>query len=226
VQSAKIRLHALETSNQGGAMYSVSNNFLNTANAWTENGLTANNAPEITGSSLSSVGQATLGQTVEFDVTPAIVGNGTFSFGLKSTSNDAAVYSSKEGGTAPELVVVSGALTKETTEGLADAANSDKLEEITLLPEVLELLPNYPNPFNSETSIEYALPEDTHVKLAIFNVKGQLVRLLFNGQQKAGMEKTRWDGKNGEEKPVGSGVYFLRLDAKGNVFTKRITLQK
>jgi flagellar hook assembly protein FlgD len=88
------------------------------------------------------------------------------------------------------------------------------------------LYPNYPNPFNAETNIEYALPENAKVKLGIFNLRGQLVKVLVNDEQKAGIKKVRWDGKNGEGKEVGSGVYFLRLEIGEQKLSRKITLQK
>jgi hypothetical protein len=226
VSIAKIRLAVTSTSNQGGSMFSVSNNLLGTATPWSESDLTFNNAPEISGSPLSSLARVEIGQTVEFDVTPAIAGNGTFSFGLNSTSNDAAIYSSKEGTIAPELVITTGALSKENSEALADGANGDETESNPILPETVELYPNYPNPFNAETTIEYALPKDARVKLAIFNIKGQLVRMLFDGEQRAGILKARWNGKNGDDKDVSSGVYFLRLEVGEHKLSRKITLQK
>jgi len=107
-QNAKLRLFVTQSSNSGGSVYSVSNNFLGTSNPWTEAGLNYNNAPALSGSALSTLGSVTSGQWVEFDVTAAISGNGTYSFGLKNASTVAAYYSSKEGANDPELVINSG----------------------------------------------------------------------------------------------------------------------
>ncbi|MFQ5604657.1 MAG: DNRLRE domain-containing protein, partial [bacterium] len=98
VTSAKIQLKVINASNQGGSIYPA-------GNGWDEASLNWNNAPGTTGSSLSSVGAVGLGEIVEFDVTSAISGNGTFSFCISSNSSDAAIYSSKEGTYAPKLLV-------------------------------------------------------------------------------------------------------------------------
>ncbi|MFQ5641183.1 MAG: DNRLRE domain-containing protein, partial [bacterium] len=98
VQSAKIRLKVTDSSNDGGTIYTVSN-------AWDEGSIIWNNAPSIGGSPLSSVGSVSNGDIVEFDVSSAISGNGVYSFGIKSASKNKAEYSSKEGVTAPELVI-------------------------------------------------------------------------------------------------------------------------
>jgi len=80
------------------------------------------------------------------------------------------------------------------------------------------LLQNYPNPFNPETWIPYALAEDADVRLAIYNLKGELVRTLAVGRQTAGVYLSReqaayWDGTDSSGQPVASGVYFYQLVA-------------
>jgi len=96
VQSAKLRLFSTKKSSSGGAVYLVSNDFLNTATPWNEDGLNFENAPLIEGTALSSVGAVSADSWVEFDVTEAIQADGTYSFGLSSTSSNRATYSSKE----------------------------------------------------------------------------------------------------------------------------------
>jgi hypothetical protein len=81
-----------------------------------------------------------------------------------------------------------------------------------------ELLPNFPNPSNPETWIPYRLAKEAEVNISIFNVKGQLVRLLSLGTQKAGSYTDRknaayWDGRNAHGEEAASGVYFYTLQA-------------
>lgn len=108
VQSAKIRLYVTTASNQGGAIYAVANTLKNSATPWEEddaNGVTWNNAPPIAGQPLSSAGAVTANTWIEFDVTAVITGDGTYSFGLKTTSTKLVAYSSKEGGNPPQLII-------------------------------------------------------------------------------------------------------------------------
>jgi molybdopterin biosynthesis enzyme MoaB len=105
VVSAKLRLAVTNASTDGGGVYAVSNFYKNTTTAWTQSGLNWNNAPVISGSPLSSVSSVAIGNIAEFDVTAAITGNGTFSFGLSNNSSDDVHYSSQEGATKPELLV-------------------------------------------------------------------------------------------------------------------------
>lgn len=107
VQSAKVRLYVSDTSPSGGSIYTMSNNYVGTATPWIETGLTWNNAPTISGTPLSSVGNAPLNTWVEFEVTPAITGNGTYSLAISSTNSNAVYYRSDEAtSNRPQLVVV------------------------------------------------------------------------------------------------------------------------
>jgi hypothetical protein len=73
------------------------------------------------------------------------------------------------------------------------------------------LSPNYPNPFNPSTVIEYGIAEDSHVKLSIYDVTGRLVITLINEHQKRNRYKIFWDGTNSRRNLVASGIYFYRL---------------
>ncbi len=109
---------------------------------------------------------------------------------------------------------------------LAANLEEEKIENEQLPPNRYQLFPSYPNPFNAETTIEYTLPEETSVKLAIYNVRGQLVRTLMDGRESDGMKRVLWNGKDELGNNVGSGIYFIRLEADQRFFTQRIVLQK
>ena len=76
-----------------------------------------------------------------------------------------------------------------------------------VLPAAYALNQNYPNPFNPSTVIAYALPSDSRVTLDVFNLLGQKVATLVNGQQTAGTHHVSWAPS------LASGVYFYRIDA-------------
>jgi len=78
----------------------------------------------------------------------------------------------------------------------------------------IELDQNQPNPFNSSTRINYSIPERTNVSLKVYNVRGELVRTLQNGQQQAGKYSVEWNGLNNTGNEVNSGIYFYRLQAE------------
>ncbi|OGG55371.1 MAG: hypothetical protein A3F84_06175 [Candidatus Handelsmanbacteria bacterium RIFCSPLOWO2_12_FULL_64_10] len=94
------------------------------------------------------------------------------------------------------------------------------------VPEKFTLSQNYPNPFNPVSQINFGLPEDTRVRLVIYNLLGQQVRVLVDEQMEAGYHSVAWDGRAEGGRPVGSGVYFYRLEAPGFAETKRMVLVK
>ncbi len=81
----------------------------------------------------------------------------------------------------------------------------------TNLPEDFFLGQNYPNPFNAQTQIEYGLPEDCNVKLVIYNILGEKVRVLIDEFQSAGIRNIFWDGKNDQGEKVASGIYLYQI---------------
>jgi len=85
---------------------------------------------------------------------------------------------------------------------------------------------NHPNPFNPQTSIEYATSERAHVTLAIYDVSGELIRTLKNAVEAAGAYKVFWDGRDQTGKHVASGVYFYKLNAGSFTQTKKMVLLK
>jgi hypothetical protein len=81
-----------------------------------------------------------------------------------------------------------------------------------------------PNPFNPVTAITYSIPIAGEVRLRVYDVSGRLVRSLVDGQAGAGEHGTSWDGRDARGDRVPSGVYFLRLQANGQVATKTVVL--
>jgi hypothetical protein len=102
-------------------------------------------------------------------------------------------------------------------------------EEATMsaeLPSRFQLAQNHPNPFNGQTTIEYSLPEPSHVRINIYNALGQLVRKLVDENEAAGIQRAIWDGKDNDRRSVGSGVYFYELHTGGRRFVGRMILQQ
>jgi photosystem II stability/assembly factor-like uncharacterized protein len=74
------------------------------------------------------------------------------------------------------------------------------------IPRELSLRQNYPNPFNPSTTIEYTLPQPSHVELRIYDVRGFEIAILVNGKQEAGKHTLQFNAAN-----LPSGIYFYRL---------------
>jgi hypothetical protein len=94
------------------------------------------------------------------------------------------------------------------------------------VPAHFRLYQNHPNPFNPATTINFDLPAPAHVRLDIFNILGQRVRTLLDRAMPAGTHAVRWDGRDGDGRPVASGVYFYRLDAGRDVAKRKMILLK
>jgi tetratricopeptide (TPR) repeat protein len=92
------------------------------------------------------------------------------------------------------------------------------------LPGEYALYPNYPNPFNAQTCIQYQLPKATKVFLAIYNVLGQRVNVLADDLRPAGRYRVIWDGRDSRGLEVASGIYFARLQAGEFSVTKKMVL--
>lgn len=89
-----------------------------------------------------------------------------------------------------------------------------------------QLMNNYPNPFNPETTINYSLKNDNFVKIEIYNIKGQLVKHLINKEMKAGTHYVKWDGTDDHNYQLGSGIYFYRMTSGDYSRTKKMMLVK
>ena len=85
------------------------------------------------------------------------------------------------------------------------------------LPNNFSLSQNYPNPFNPQTTISYQLPTNAQVTIKIYDVLGNEVRTLVNGNKPAGNHLIVWDGKNNLGENVGTGIYFYQLQLNNNI---------
>lgn len=94
------------------------------------------------------------------------------------------------------------------------------------LPTSFSLEQNYPNPFNPVTEIAFGIPVNSHVRLDIFNVLGQKVTTLVDGELPAGAHEVTWDGRNSDGGSVSSGVYFYRITADSFTDTRKMMLLK
>jgi predicted outer membrane repeat protein len=84
-----------------------------------------------------------------------------------------------------------------------------------------------PNPFRGETSVEFDVPPDAgRVKVTVYNIRGQLVRVLFEGAPGSGRYVALWDGRDLRGTSASSGVYFMMLEAGTSVKTRKLLLVK
>ena len=85
---------------------------------------------------------------------------------------------------------------------------------------------NYPNPFNPETTISFALASASHVNLSIYNVLGQEVMVLLDETIPAGTHQVNWNGKNANGESLSSGIYFCRIITNDDIVTRKTMMLK
>jgi hypothetical protein len=96
--------------------------------------------------------------------------------------------------------------------------------EVDLTPGEYALFQNYPNPFNPTTTIEFQVPQVNDVTLKVFDMLGQEVRSLFNGQVVPGKYTVEWDGMNNAGSQMSSGIYIYRITAGEFVESREMVL--
>lgn len=146
------------------------------------------------------------------------------------------VYSMEKGAkiSAGAGSIIAVPITGEGTIELTDVQLSDyygNLLEVSVdkqaaLPERYALNQNYPNPFNEATIIIYELPIASRVTIEIFNVLGQKVTTLLDGQESAGVHSLSWNSTDDSGHPVASGVYFYRISTPNFTAEKKMVLMK
>ncbi|MCF7811680.1 T9SS type A sorting domain-containing protein [bacterium] len=97
--------------------------------------------------------------------------------------------------------------------------NSAVDSDIKPLPDCVSLSEPYPNPFNSVTRINYSIPEAAHVKLLVYDLSGREVAVLIDREQVSGRYTAVFDASH-----LPTGLYFARLNAGGEVRTKKVVL--
>ena len=117
-----------------------------------------------------------------------------------------------------------GAVGQATTDEAGQFALPLAADAALVLPREVALGPNYPNPFNPSTIIPYQLSVPSLVRLEVFNILGQRVATLVDGQQEAGVYRARWDGTDASAAAAAAGVYIYRLTVDGAHWTGKMVL--
>ena len=90
-----------------------------------------------------------------------------------------------------------------------------------VIPNKYALQQAYPNPFNPVTQIQYAIPEDVHIELIVYDILGRQVAELVNTDQQAGYYKAIWNGDQ-----YSSGLYFVKMVVGDYISTQKLMLVK
>ncbi len=100
------------------------------------------------------------------------------------------------------------------------------VNDINSLPTDFTVLPAYPNPFNPSTTISYGLGSDSYVSIQIYDITGQLITTLLNGDQHQGWHSVIWNGTNNHDAQVPAGIYLSRIASDNEVKTTKLMLLK
>jgi hypothetical protein len=161
-------------------------------------------------------------------ILPDSVVTGDFFIGLMGTSNSSTIGidTSAEGhsyyGTIAQLAPLPGGeFMIRTIVDLGYVGTDDDVAPARMLT-----ASNYPNPFNPETTIEMSLPLSGKASLKVYNMRGQLVRTLADGQMTAGKHTITWNGRDNQGRSVASGLYFYRVESNGQAITRKTMMMK
>lgn len=88
-------------------------------------------------------------------------------------------------------------------------------------PNVFKLYQNYPNPFNPVTRINYSVPQRSYIKLVVYNILGETIRILFEGEENAGNYSISFNGSN-----LPSGIYIYCLKNNKKIYSRKMILLK
>jgi len=95
------------------------------------------------------------------------------------------------------------------------------------IPDAFNLEQNYPNPFNPATTIRFAIPEASSVRMEVYNMLGQRVATLIDGEHyTAGTYEAVWDARDDMGREMSSGMYIYRISAGDYVSVKKMLLMK
>ena len=96
----------------------------------------------------------------------------------------------------------------------------------TGVPDVaaVSLAHSLPNPFSGATTIRFSAPQGSWATVDVYDVAGRRVATLFDGVVRDGSEEVRWDARDGRGEEAASGIYFIRMEAGGEVVTRKSVL--
>ena len=108
-----------------------------------------------------------------------------------------------------------------TIDLVGDVTGFTLMKEGALLPIQYTLAQNYPNPFNPVTSISYSVPSEGSISLKVFDLLGEEVAAIVEGEHQSGNYTVQFDGSQ-----LSSGVYFYKLTSRDYTLTKKLILMK
>ena len=147
--------------------------------------------------------------------------DGSFDVPVESDGVYEYLVTDKDGNEAQGTITVEN-LEAEVTVDITGIANPSD----NLVIKTDQLFDAYPNPFNPSTTIRVQIATAGHAQLVVYNVLGQKVKTLFDGNLQPGFQKFVWNGKDDAGRQVASGLYFYQLKTQNTVQTKAVMFLK
>ena len=122
----------------------------------------------------------------------------------------------------PLLVARTDGMLTKSSQRPDDPPAEPSIEEVVLT--VTGMKPAAPNPFNPQTTLSFSLRDAGLVELAVYNLRGALVKQLVSQNMAAGDHNVVWDGRDSNGSATASGVYFARFKAGRVMMTQRLVL--
>ncbi len=151
---------------------------------------------------------ATISNTATLTYTDSNLPNGTYEYHMTAIYNNPLSYSAS-----------SNNVTVEVTQS---TDNHDQMSPAL----TTKLMPAYPNPFRANSTLHYTLAEKGNVDISIYDIRGRVVKTLFQGVKDSGEYNVNWDGSDENGIPAANGVYLCRMQASGKTSTVRMVLVK
>jgi hypothetical protein len=165
------------------------------------------------------------GEAVTFRVRKTDYADTTMAFTTGATDTSAMVmFSKNQGGKA----FADNFLLCQMMEPAGGTAVRDR--NAADLPKTFDLEQNYPNPFNPDTKIAYRMPVAACVDIAVYDLRGRMIKSLADGVQTAGSHEILWNGTDRSGGSVPTGIYVLKMrvssDRRGYTATRKMVLMK
>ncbi len=146
--------------------------------------------------------------------------------GTYTVSTDVVGFTSGSSQTSSPTYNASGAPVSSTSNLTVSPEIPLAVHEKVIQPVNYSLDQNYPNPFNPTTQIAFSIPQSMHVTIAIFNILGQNIATLVDGNMSAGSHIVTWNARNRNGEMLPTGVYFYRLSTPSFTAVKKMLLLK
>ncbi len=139
---------------------------------------------------------------------------------------DAVGYTSTGSNSSSPAYVSGGSAAPFTTNFSVSPETPTSVNPPTARPTTYSLEQNYPNPFNPTTQIAFNLAQTEHIAINVFNILGQKVATIADGEMSSGAHVVMWDGRNQHGEVMPSGVYFYKLSTPNFTAVKKMVLLK